>query len=130
MSEHIDEIQTQVERLAAHGRSVWDAIDAGYKLDASTRVLVLQVCRLVDRLDRLEAALKSNKTWIRIAEESQLGPDAVKITVTVDSVLAEARQQSTALMQLLHKLGVGKLEDQLASQGNSFNEQFQRILGL
>ncbi len=128
MYEHTGEIQKHVDRLAPHGRAVWEAIQISYNLDAATRVLALQVCRLVDRLDRLEAALKSNKTWLTIAEESEIGPGTVKIVVQIDSVLAEARQQAVALTQILHKLGVGKLES--APRESSFDETMRRILEL
>ncbi|WP_051194096.1 hypothetical protein [Nocardia jiangxiensis] len=126
MSAHTDELQRQVDRLSAHGKTVWEELNVAYTMDTAAQTLALQVCRLVDRLDRLEAALKSNKTWIRIAEESMIGPDAAKITVTCDAALSEARQQAVALTQILHKLGVGKL-DNAAPRESSFDDVMRRI---
>lgn len=120
-------IEQQAEKLSAHGRALWDELTMA-ELDAPTKVLVLQACRVVDRLDRLEAAIRSRKTWVNIAEQVDYGK-VVKIQVQIDSVLAESRQQLSTLTQLLHKLGVGKIES-LSKRTSDFAKQLQEIRDL
>lgn len=118
----MSELQTQIDRLGLRGKEVWESISAEYLPDVATKLLVLEACRMVDRLDRLDKALKSNGTWLRIAEESQsMDGRTVKIVIEIDSVLAEARQLAVALNAILHKLGVGKLSGKI-SQGGGFDD--------
>lgn len=60
----------------------------------------------------------SNSTvWVALADEAvqvamtETGGQAVEINLSVNPVLAEARQQRLALRQLLAQLKLGKTED-------------------
>lgn len=60
------------------------------------RLLLLEACRIADRLDRLDAQL-NGESWLRFLANDE----GTEVTVVVDRVLAEARQQATALKQLV-----------------------------
>jgi hypothetical protein len=87
--------------LSARGRALWNALHRDVRRDAATDALVLEACRIADRLDRLDAMLRgSEDEWLRF----QLPSEDAEIVLTVNPVLAECRQQATALQRLLDKL--------------------------
>lgn len=88
-------------RLAQRGRRLWDDMK-GAELPAGRRELLEEACRLVDRLDQLDAALRGRAPWLefRLGELS----DVIEVTVVVDGALSEARQQQLALKQVLAEL--------------------------
>lgn len=116
----MDAIEPAIAKLAPLGRALWNDMTTGRTLDGPTRLLALQAARLADRLDRLEAALRSKGLWLRVVEEHDVSPDTKKIVVQVDSVLAEARQTALALNTILHKLGVGRLSDASSTSESDF----------
>jgi hypothetical protein len=69
------------------------------ELGPAHQLLVDEAARMADRLDRLDSALNDKGTWLRF--ESTDGGD---IVVTIDNVLAEARQQATALKGIVAEL--------------------------
>lgn len=127
MSEN-EPLQAEIDRLRPHGRLVWDEIGAGWKMDAVTKELALNVCRTIDRIDRLNRAVNSRKPWFTIAEMAE-SDDSIRVTVSVDNVLSEIRQQTIALNQMLHKLGVGRLEGAIPKD-SAFNATLDAIRGL
>lgn len=72
---------------------------AGAEMGSLHRLLVDEAARIVDRLDRLDGALTSKGTWLRFETA-----DGGEIVVTVDGVLAEARQQAGALRGLVAEI--------------------------
>lgn len=94
--------------LDKRGRALWDALARERALDGPAGVLAHEACRAVDRLDRLDAALRGKqRDWLVLAEEiEQLGASGVKVTVVIDGLLSEARQQQNALRQMLSTMGV------------------------
>jgi hypothetical protein len=63
-------------------------------------VLVEEICRLADRLDRLDAIVNGrDRAWLTLEVD-----DAGEVTVIVDKVLTEARQQQTTFKALLSEL--------------------------
>lgn len=87
--------------LDASGRELWLSVVEDYELEAHERLLLLQACRCVDRLDRL-------------AVEEVAGP----ITVAsrqgdpiANPALVEARQQSLAFARMLASLRLPSGED-------------------
>lgn len=68
-------------------------------LGAPHRLLVDEAARIADRLDRLHYALQNKGTWLRFE-----AADGGEVVVTVDNVLAEARQQATALKGIVSEL--------------------------
>ncbi len=85
-----------LDRRSARARELWDEL-AG-RLDASGRILLLEACRMADRLDRLDAIVDGNDEWLRVSTEHG------DVVVAVDAALAEARQHATALRGLLADL--------------------------
>ena len=60
------------------------------------RVLLDEACRIVDRLDRLDAMLEGREGWGSVVTD-----DGGELRLVVDALLAESRQQATALRGLL-----------------------------
>lgn len=82
------------------GRRLWaELVDA---TPPGSVPLLREACRIADRLDRMEGILNGRRDWIRITT-LDLGEN-VKVRITLDGVLAEARQQATALLALLKEL--------------------------
>lgn len=128
-SQPIDPWDSAIEKLGPLGRTVWDAtIKNRPKLDAITKALLLVCCQGIDRSQRLDAALKSNNTWLKLAEDATYDIEGTvkTVNVVVDSALSEARQQALAVSTIFNKLGVGKLEDALPV-GKSLREQLDDI---
>lgn len=82
------------------GTTLWRAL--ANEVGPAHRVLLDEACRIVDRLDRLDAVLAGRADWLRV-EDRSFGEN-VKVTVTVDGVLAEARQQVNALRGIVTEL--------------------------
>lgn len=87
-----------LERRTPRSRELWNELAP--RLDAAGRILLLEACRMADRLDRLDAIVDGNDEWLRISTD-----DAGDVVVAVDAALAEARQHATALRGLLSDLG-------------------------
>lgn len=77
---------------------MWDALE-GEIASPGHRVLLEEACRVADRLDRIDGILAARRDWIRIST-LDLGEN-VKVRITLDGVLAEARQQQLALRALV-----------------------------
>ena len=87
--------------LGARGHRLWAALAESIPGPAHL-VLVEEACRIADRLDRLDRALadSTDAAWMRF----QVNEGGTEVTVVVDRVLAEARQQAVALKQLVAEL--------------------------
>lgn len=68
----------------------------------SHRALLREACRIVDRLDRMDAILERKSDWLRINQTEF--PENVKVTVTMTGVLSEARQQAAVAQSLIKDL--------------------------
>lgn len=74
---------------------MWDD-EGGDGLTGLRRAVLEEACRLVDRLDRLDAILHGrDRAWLSL----ELGDDG-EVQVIVDKLLSESRQQQLALKQL------------------------------
>lgn len=83
------------------GAALWASM-ADTELGPMQRVLLDQLCRSVDRLDRLEAVLERKETWLRFD-----AADGGEVVVIVDGVLAEIRQQETTAKALVAEIRAG-----------------------
>lgn len=63
------------------------------------RVLVEEAARIADRLDRLDLSLSRKGEWLRFERA-----DNGDVVVTIDNVLAEARQQAAVLRGLVAEI--------------------------
>lgn len=112
--------------LRRGGRDLWDSVRENYDLDPTSEVLLLEACRLKDRLDKFTAALASNSTlWFELKEPEELKDGTVQMQVVVNSMVSEARQAQAALGQTLNKIGVLQQAEKRGS-GVSMTDQLQQ----
>ena len=118
-----DVAPTATVTLGPRGRRLWADLTKSPP-EPAARVLIEEACRIVDRLDRLDRILTGTADdWLRW----QVNDDGSEVTIVINAPLAEARQQATALKQLLAELrqaagradgkqgGEGSVIDQLAA---------------
>lgn len=92
--------------------------------NALQRLLLDEAARMADRLDRLDEALRNRGTWMRIEVD-----DGGEIVVHIDSVLAEARQQATALRGIVAELvkALPRAAEQEPARGGALADLSARI---
>lgn len=101
---------------------MWREMTAEGQLPALRAVLLLEACRIADRLDRLDVQLRDGSEWLRVRQVE--GGDAV---VVVDRALAEARQQATALKVLVAELAKHSKASKPAVKGAGIADLTARI---
>lgn len=83
------------------GQSLWDECGRGADLKPGIRRLLVEACRIADRLDRLDSALADPEArWLTVHAQ----PNEEAYRIIVDKVLAEARQQATVLGGLMARI--------------------------
>lgn len=91
----------QASALGARGRRLWTQLTAEGTPGPGQVILIEEACRIADRLDRLDALLRGDEdAWLKF----RVNEDGSEVTVTIDRVLSEARQQAVALKQLVAEL--------------------------
>lgn len=85
--------------LGPSGQQLWAAMTDGATLPPMQAVLLLESCRIADRLDKLDAQLRG-EDWLRF----EVDESGTEVTVIVDRVLSEARQQASALKAIVAEL--------------------------
>lgn len=91
-------------------------------------MLLGEACRVIDRLDRLSDALNGKgRDWLKLADEIEIitgrfGDTKVSVTVTVDALLSEGRQQQLALKTLLAQMGLGKATEKTSAQQSALSQ--------
>ena len=88
------------EGLGPAGVRLWRKASADCQSDPLRSVLLLEACRIVDRLERLDRQLRG-EDWLRFRAKTE---DGAEVIVYVDRVLAEAREQATALKGIVAEL--------------------------
>jgi hypothetical protein len=86
-------------RLGPRGAQLWLAVERESDLGAGQRVLLLEACRITDRLDNLDRQLRG-EDWLRFRHDES----GAEVTVYVDRALAEARGQAIALKGIVAEL--------------------------
>lgn len=94
--------------LGDRGKALWAAVCAGWQPTPLHRELLLEACRVVDRLDRLDRQLRG-EDWLRFwrrgdIQDEENRDDPLEIHVFLDKALSEAREQENALRQLITEL--------------------------
>jgi hypothetical protein len=84
--------------LGPSGREVFGALVAGRDLSAAHLALVVNAARLSDKADELSVAVGGELTVVNSQG-----------TVTINPLISELRMVTSALAQVLAKLGVGEL---------------------
>lgn len=91
------------DRFRAHMAAVSEA-------DPAAEALVDEACRIIDRLDQIDGIVTGKTEWIELMHFRVRNGGDQTVTVTLDGVLAEARQQANVLKTLMTQLGVGKAD--------------------
>lgn len=101
--------------LRERGSEFWEEVTASVGLDAAGFVLLGEACRIIDRLDRLSAALNGRgRDWLKLMDEVEVTAKRngdgsnISVKVAVDGMLSESRQQQLALKSVLAQLTLGK----------------------
>lgn len=84
--------------LSKRGAALWRDLTKGRDLDAAQSALLLNMCRLTDRLDELSGAVGDELTVVNDKGDTVANP-----------ILTEHRQQLLAFLQVAKTLGVEKL---------------------
>lgn len=88
-------------KLGPSGSALWQDLTKGGPLPSLQATLLIEACRIADRLDKLDARLSGEeREWLEI----QLPEDGSIAVVIVDRALAEARQQAVALKGIVAEL--------------------------
>ena len=79
--------------LRERGSEFWNEVTASVGLDAAGFVLLGEACRIIDRLDRLSAALNGHgRDWLKLLDEVEVtakrsgGGSNVSVKVAVDGM--------------------------------------------
>lgn len=78
--------------LRTRGKALWSELTAADNVDAATRAIAGEACRIADRLDDLDAVIGGRKSGVRAGD------------LTVIQAMSEARLQANALRQLVAQL--------------------------
>lgn len=84
--------------LGLAGIDLWLSVSSGRQLDAASRVLLLNACRIADRLDALDSEIDG-----RLLSFNQRGDEVI------NPLISEHRQQYSTLAGILSRMGLGEL---------------------
>ena len=84
--------------LGPRGSELWRSMNPT-SLGPLRQAMLLEACRIADRLDTLDRQLHGD-AWLRFRHDES----GAEVTVYVDRVLAEAREQATAFKGLIVEL--------------------------
>lgn len=111
--------------LRDSGKKLWRDIKSAYELDPVGDILLMEACRMKDRLDRLAGALSSSSSlWFELGDPIETADGEVQIQVVVNNMIAEARQLQSAIAINLGKIGVLKPAKAI-SESTSIMDQLQ-----
>lgn len=89
--------------LGTAGARLWIELHKGAEFSAAESVTVEEMCRIKDRLDKLNAALTGESdSFLRFRERE----DEPEIVLVVDNALSESRQQANIFKQLYASLRI------------------------
>ncbi|MBS4102385.1 hypothetical protein [Tsukamurella paurometabola] len=103
--------------LGSAGVQLWDALSDSFTIDGTSFVLVLNACRIADRLEDMATEMIG----------ASLTVENSKGDVISNPLLVEHRMQLATLRQILSSLGVEKLREVVKDDGM---EQFLKAGGL
>lgn len=111
--------------LRDSGKKLWCDIKSAYELDPVGDILLMEACRMKDRLDRLAGALSSsNSLWFELGDPIETADGEVQVQIVVNNMIAEARQLQSAIAINLGKIGVLKPAKAI-SESTSIMDQLQ-----
>jgi hypothetical protein len=95
----VEPVESRVVGLGPTGQRLWQELTEAGEPDPLQRVMLVEACRIADRLDSLDRQLHGHD-WLRFRHDET----GVEVTVHVDRVLTEAREQATALRGIVADL--------------------------
>jgi hypothetical protein len=96
------DLQERTAGLGPAGANLWSLMTGGKLLGPMQMVMLLEACRITDRLEKLDAQLRgADSEWLALAPAD---PEGTAVVVIVDRALAEARQQAATLKGLLAEI--------------------------
>ncbi|MGN6404200.1 hypothetical protein [Sinomonas sp.] len=101
-----------IQPATGSGARLWAALTAEGDLPPLMHGLAVEACRILDRLDTLDRQLAGHD-WLRFRHDET----GTEVTVYVDRVLAEAREQATALKGIVAELDKGLPKAEPAKKG-------------
>lgn len=89
--------------LGRSGQNLWSLMTGGSLLGPMQMVLLLEACRLVDRLDKMDGLLSGDlDKWVSL--ELPPGDGETEYVVYIDKLAAESRLTAVALKALLAEI--------------------------
>lgn len=102
------------ENLGARGRQLWDALREARPFNAAEVVLLEEVCRMADRLDRFDAVLSGEvDAWMRLTHRTR----TEDYEIHIDEAAAEARQLAATFERLIAALKLPEAKAQAERDG-------------
>lgn len=87
--------------LAAKGARLWADLTEAHEFGPADLVILEEACRIADRLDQLDGIVTGRSNFWARFRVNEAGDE---VRITVDAVLAEARQQAAILARLIASL--------------------------
>lgn len=100
------------DSLKSSGRALWDAVNASRDVSVEYVSLLLNACRIADRLDDLSIEMMTNSLVVENSRGDEIA----------NPLISEHRMQLQTLRTVLASLGVDKLPAK-ADDGPSFEER-------
>lgn len=101
-----------MDGLGPSGAELFEALVSGREVSAAHRTLAVNAARLADKCDELSAAVGGELTVVNSQG-----------TTTINPLISELRMVTSALAQVLTKLGVGELPKVRAAGEKSIRDQ-------
>lgn len=80
---------------------MWKDLHELAEMNGAEEAVAEEACRIKDRLDQLDVILTDPEaSWLRF----RMNDEATEVTVSIDSVLSESRQQANVFKQLIAAL--------------------------
>lgn len=103
--------------LTERGQAIYDALLRNRKVGVEHRTMALNAARMSDTLDAINAELEH---WPGLTVVNSQG------TTTINPLVSEARMLTSALSQILTKMGVAELPDVEAQETSKVDELAKR----
>lgn len=115
-----DGVPDPPSHLKRRGRALWESVNRRYLLTEASLEVLVETCRIADRLERFADALAARSTlWFELGDPDtwELTADGKDVNIVVNGMIGEARQLQTVLRQNLDKLGiVGVMEREVETE--------------
>lgn len=96
---------SEIDNLGERGRVLFDALKDARKFDPAESVMLVELCRMADRLDRLDKLVSGEASmWASIVERHNGRSHTYELHL--DDSLAEARQLAQTFLRLAGALKI------------------------